>query len=116
MFDLGAQREEVSEPFNVVVVEGHERREHASLRLRGTGDEHYKAKVLRLILSLEVDDEDDVDELADVDRLALLLLPLLAEVGDDRRDLPRQASVTWPTISHLLHLRVFLSAVHASLL
>ena len=36
VFDLGGQREKVSEPFNVVVVEGHERREHASLRLWGT--------------------------------------------------------------------------------
>ena len=66
---------------------------------------------LRLLLSLE-DEEDDEVELAEVDRL----LPPLVEVEDGRRALPRQASVTWPVISHLLHLRVLLSAVHESLL
>ena len=64
---------------------------------------------LRLLLSLG-DEEDDEVELAEVVRL----LPPLVE--DGRRALPRQASVTWPVISHLSHLKVLLSAVQESLL
>ena len=64
---------------------------------------------LRLLLSLEEEEDEEV-ELAEVVRL----LPPLDE--DGRRALPRQASVTWPVISHLSHLRDLLSAVQESLL
>ena len=64
---------------------------------------------LRLLLSLEEEEDEDV-ELGEVVRL----LPPLDE--DGRRPLPRHASVTWPVILHLSHLRDLLSAVQESLL
>ena len=63
---------------------------------------------LRLLLSLEEEEDEDV-ELGEVVRL----LPL---DEDGRRPLPLHASVTWPVILHLSHLRDLLSAVQESLL